>query len=311
MLNQQSKTLLFIHFILDVLIVGFSWILAISIRFNLLTNNSPKFYFFLQLTPVTMLIAAILLYRERFYSTHILKAWHIDFSRLLILNLQIQLFLILTGYNIQANRISRLTIVMFFIFCQVFLTANRIVFRNHIIMERLQGKRLQNLFIIGRGSHVERFINKAVSSPVTGMKIIGWADSDGKAEEMGIPSYTEKEADEAVANLKPDNIVLGYTGELARRQEKYIKTHYNQVTPIILVPQVNYTLLGARIEDFHGVPLININTPTQSHFALISKRLLDFFGAGIGMLLISPFLLLIALLVKVTSPDRFSTVRTG
>ncbi len=302
MLNQQSKTYLFLHFTFDVLIVGFSWVLATSVRFILLAQNIQDFYKFLRLTPIPVIAAAILLYRERLYASNTLRAWHKDFSRLLVVNLQIQLFFILTGYNIQSERISRLTLILFFLFCQVFLTANRIAFRNHLIMERIRGKRIQNLFVIGRGRHVERFINKIIDTPSTGMKIIGWADSKGKADEMGIPSYTADEADEAVERLKPHNIVLGYSGKKVRRQEKYIKTHYNQVTPIILIPQVNYTLLGARIEDFHGVPLININTPTQGHFSLISKRLLDIFGAGVGLILLSPLLLIIALLVKLTSP---------
>ncbi len=302
MLNQQSKTFLFLHFMLDVLIVGFSWILAISVRFVLLAKNMDYFYEFLRLTPLPVIIAAVLLYRERFYINHSLHAWHKDLSRLLVLNLQIQLFFILTGYNMQPGRLSRLTLILFFFFTQIFLTANRIAFRNHLIMERIRGKRLQKLFIIGQGSHVERFVRKVRETPLTGMDIIGWADSAGAAESMQISSFPEKDIDKAVEELNPDYIVLGYTGDLVRRQEKYIKTHYNQVTPIILVPQLNYTLLGARIEDFHGVPLININTPTQSHFALISKRLLDIFGAGLGLLILSPFFLIIGFLVKITSP---------
>jgi exopolysaccharide biosynthesis polyprenyl glycosylphosphotransferase len=302
MLNQQSKKMTFLHFLFDVLIVGFSWILAISVRFLMLADDLDGFYRFLYLTPVPLIVAAGLLYRERFYIDHSLHAWHKDLSRLLIMNLQLQIFFILTGYNIQSERISRLTLLLFFLFCQIFLTANRIAFRNHVIKERLRGKSLQYLFIIGQGSHVERFVNKVLSSPLTGMAILGWADSGGVAEKMAIPSFSEEEMDDAIEKLAPHNIVLGYTGNLVKKQERYIKTHYNQVTPIILIPQLNYTLLGARIEDFHGVPLININTPSQSHMSLIYKRMLDLIGSGIGLIILSPFLLIIALLVKITSP---------
>ena len=301
MLNQQSKTFIFLHYTLDIFIVGFSWILATSIRFIVLEQDIHSFYSFMKLTPIPILVAAILLYSKRFYISQTLQAWHKDFSSLLVLNLQIQLFFILTGYNIQSDRISRLTIALFFVFCQIFLTANRIAFRNHIIAERISGKRIQHLFVIGRGAHVERFVNKVLNFPLTGVKIVGWADSDGAAERMNIPSFSEKETDEAVKELKPQNIVLGYTGEMANKQERYIKTHYNQVTPIILIPQLNYTLLGARIEDFHGVPLININSPSQGYFSLIAKRLLDISGASIGVVLLSPLLLTIGLLVKATS----------
>ncbi len=302
MLNQQTKTFLFLHFLLDVIIVGFSWILSITIRFIILTRNLEQFYHFLALTPFPIAVAAVLLYRERFYTSSNLHAWHKDFSGLLILNFQILLLFILTAYNIQSDRLSRLTLLLFFFFNQTFLTTNRIAFRNHLIMEKIKGKNISRLFIIGQGSHMERFVRKVVESPMHGMTIVGWADSNGKAQELNIPSYEEKDIDKAVEELLPSYIVLGYSGELVRRQEKFIKTHYNQVTPIVLIPQLNYTLLGARVEDFQGVPLININTPTMGHFALISKRLLDIFGSGTGLLLLSPFLLLVSLLVKVTSP---------
>ena len=85
------------------------------------------------------------------------------------------------------------------------------------------------------------------------------------------------------------------------RQEKYIKGHYNQVIPIILIPQVNYALIGTTIEDVLGIPLIFINRPATNQFALIGKRVMDIVGSFFGLLVLSPMLLIIAVLVKITS----------
>ncbi|MDA3955738.1 exopolysaccharide biosynthesis polyprenyl glycosylphosphotransferase, partial [Oceanispirochaeta sp.] len=108
--------------------------------------------------------------------------------------------------------------------------------------------------------------------------------------------------DDFVKKLNPQSIIIGYSGQKQGKQDKYIKTHYNQVTPIILIPQVNYALIGTTIEDFLGVPLLYINNPSENHFSLISKRLIDIGGSLFGILLLSPMLIVVSLFVKLTSP---------
>ncbi len=51
--------------------------------------------------------------------------------------------------------------------------------------------------------------------------------------------------------------------------------------------------------DLEGLPLLSIkNSPLDQHFNRILKRGLDLIGAGIGLVVLSPFMLIIALLVR-------------
>jgi exopolysaccharide biosynthesis polyprenyl glycosylphosphotransferase len=302
MLNEQSKTFILFHFIFDLILVAFSWVLATYIRFMILGSDFGNFVKFLRLTPITVIVSAYFLFRERYYSRQTLHSWHREFSRLLILNLKIQVFFILAGYNLQSDRISRLTLVLFFIICQISLILNRVIFRNHIMMKMIKGEMNHKLFVIGHGPHMDRFVEKVRNNPQTGMIISCWADSMGAAEEMKLNSCKYEEIDEYIEKLNPQSIVIGYSGSKISKQDKFVKSHYNQVTPIILIPQVNYALIGTTIEDFLGVPLLYINKPSENHLSLLLKRLIDVGGALFGLIVLSPLFLVVSLLVKLTSP---------
>src|SRR5690606_3285476 len=83
---------------------------------------------------------------------------------------------------------------------------------------------------------------------------------------------------------------------------EFIKLHYNDVTPIQILPDLSYALVGQQVEDFAGIPLITYNQPKFSTIDLILKRFFDFLLTLIGLILISPILLAIAIGVKLSSP---------
>ncbi len=303
MLNEKSRTYLFLHYATDIVLVALSWVLATYLRFLFLDKDFTNFCNFLRLLPIPVLTAAFFLFQAHYYtSTQLLQAWHREFSRLILLNFNILVFFILIGYNLQSERISRLTLLFFFGISMILLIMNRIIFRNHTLSKMLAGAYRQSIFLIGHGSHVDHFVKNFHSNSYTGVSICGWADSDGGAEKLRIPSYSTEQIDEAVKELNPGNIVLGYTGKEIVKQDEYISSHYNQITPIILIPQVNYALIGTTIEEVQGIPLIFINQPNGSPVAFTVKRGVDILGSATGLLILSPFLLLIALLVKITSP---------
>ena len=302
MLNEPSKTYLFLHYITDILVISLSWFLATYIRFQLITTDPVGYYKFLKLFPVPIIVGAIFLFRERYGTRNILHAWHREFSQLLILNFNILIVFILTGYNIQSDRLSRLTLIIFFLISTFFLIVNRIIFRNHIQANMIKGKYRNSLFLVGQGSHVDRFVDKIGNNFQAGMFICGWADSGGKAETMGIPSCSYEEVDSKVEELKPHSIIIGYTGNQIIKQETFIRSHYNQVTPIILIPQMNYSLIGTSVEDVLGIPLMFINKPQGNTVSFTAKRILDIFGSLTGLIILSPLLLLLSVLVKITSP---------
>lgn len=69
----------------------------------------------------------------------------------------------------------------------------------------------------------------------------------------------------------------------------------------------------ASFDDLYGHPLIVFRSAPETSWQMLAKLLLDFFGATLLLVLVSPLLLLLALLVKFTSPGPilFRQQRSG
>jgi exopolysaccharide biosynthesis polyprenyl glycosylphosphotransferase len=74
-----------------------------------------------------------------------------------------------------------------------------------------------------------------------------------------------------------------------------------------------YITLGCEVEDFDGVPVVRLNDSPLIGWYAAAKRLTDIVVAGVGLLVISPLLLLIGALVRLTSPGPilYSQERMG
>ena len=67
------------------------------------------------------------------------------------------------------------------------------------------------------------------------------------------------------------------------------------------------------MRDVAGIPMLSMHEPTLSPWARAFKRFIDVFGAALGLVLLSPFLLLIALAIRLDSqgPALFRQNRVG
>lgn len=94
--------------------------------------------------------------------------------------------------------------------------------------------------------------------------------------------------------------------EVAGNMEEAIK---------ILSSRLDVIVTRARMPSdlINGHPLVHFDVPKQSEPARMVRRLFDVFVAGLGLVLVSPFLLLVAAAIKLTSkgPVLFSQERIG
>lgn len=114
--------------------------------------------------------------------------------------------------------------------------------------------------------------------------------------------------------FKPDDIVfLAAPSELTRVALLIDALSELPVTVHIVPTGVNEIWGSAAIADFGGVPTIQVLRPPLSAVDLAIKRIFDIGVAGLGLILSSPFLLLVALAIKLDSagPALFRQNRHG
>lgn len=94
----------------------------------------------------------------------------------------------------------------------------------------------------------------------------------------------------------PDMDCLQRTSVLLRKcQEEGVPSR-------VFLPFFDKAVAAARTEVIAGKPVISVVAAERKPWHLFMKRLIDVAGASIGLLLLSPVLLIIAVLVKATSP---------
>ena len=310
--GQESKFYI-LHQLIDAGIIFFSWWFAYYIRFSLLPEAEPGLYFdFFQLS---MILIAIHLYffnknglylsqrftRKRNEITQIFKA---EFISLFLF-----IFFI---YFLWPQRVSRVAIGIYFVLSSTLLIIMRITARNYLRSLRRQGKNLRHVILVGSGGQTEQYLQKVFKFKDAGISIIGWIDSNGLAEKYKVPAL-----DLTIAQVKeryrPDAIILGHPGNEAHKTDTILKQEYNDVIPMMVLPDLTYNFIGHSITEFADIPIIVFNKPKLNFLDVILKRIFDFTGALLGLVFLSPLLIVVALLVKLTSrgPVLYGQKRIG
>ena len=183
---------------------------------------------------------------------------------------------------------------------------------------RKKGRNIKHTVFIGFSTSAAAYIDRIKSNPQWGLKVHGIFDDlvSDNFEYRGIKkigtlsdlaAYLEKTSLDEVAitlNLneyhKLEQIVA--ICEKSGVHTKFVPDYYN------FISTNPYT------EDLDGLPVINIrNVPLTNTMNKLIKRLIDIIGSIIALILFSPIMLIVAILVKKSSPGPiiYSQERIG
>lgn len=301
MLKQMSKPLGFTQRVIDLSVVLVAWLTAWYVRFTYIPfARGGDFEVFLVLGAVLVIISAYVFDRNELYTPQRYHAWYREFIAVAVANVQVTLGFVFVLYAAAPDRVSRITIGLYLLIVEVLHLAVRVVRRRALRRLRAKGMNLRYALMIGDGAQNSAYVERVRAMPELGLDFCGWIDSRGRAAAFGVAEI-EKAVGEAIEQLDPDMIVIGYEANDPRRFDRVLREAYNQTRPVYLLPQLPHVYLENSIEDFNGIPVLQINRPRIRFLDLVVKRVLDIIGSLLGLVLLSPLLLLVALAVKVTS----------
>lgn len=302
MLNEHKGTFSFFQKLVDGITVFGSWMLAFYIRFHLLQGGQPGLQIeFLKIGPYLVLISLYAFYKTNLYSSLRFSNRYKEIFGVIKGNTFAVLGLVILLYFLNDKRISRLTIVIYLFVSNFFLVSIRMAVRNYLRYLRSKGRNLRHILLIGNSPLLSDYIKTVKLFKDSGIRFIGWIDSNGLAAKESI-SDLKGDFKELKLTHRPDSIILSYTGSDSIKAHDFIAKNYNDIIPIQLLPDLTYSLVGHKIEDFAGIPLLSVNQPTLNAIELLFKRVIDFTGAFIGSILISPILIFLTVGVKLSSP---------
>ncbi len=185
---------------------------------------------------------------------------------------------------------------------------------------KLRGWRVKNVLILGAGEMGQVLALKIVSDKSVGYRALGFLDDDvlklGKAYHgvpvlggISIPQIKQTIQDKGIAE-----IIIASSRIPAQRILDIITECEKFGVEFKIVPGV-LELIATRldIDELAGVPLLTVSEIQLQGFNAMVKRGSDIVLSGVGVVVLSPLLLLFSVLVKLTSPGPvfFQQPRVG
>jgi exopolysaccharide biosynthesis polyprenyl glycosylphosphotransferase len=201
---------------------------------------------------------------------------------------------------------SRLTIVPVLLVTAGVMTAERYLLRQYETRLRRKGIGTERVLMVGTGSGSELLIRRMNMFPQYGFHVIGVASDDVSTNDdyVGVPVVGRVgDLSMLVKDLKVDQVFLALPAGQRDRLMHLVQTCEDENLEFQIVPdllEVMSTRVAANAID--GLPLVGIRHSRLRGGAVMVKRLIDVFISAALLVLLSPLLLLVATLIKVTMP---------
>jgi exopolysaccharide biosynthesis polyprenyl glycosylphosphotransferase len=311
--------------ILDFLIIRISFTAAMQVRGVSLVHSgnwmyyilSPEFYFFFVYSGIIILIFQ----NKNLYDINIV----LTRSRQLVLLSSSCLYAVLglaiVAFFVRSSWIldSRLTVILFGLFSFTVLAVYRLfvfrpLFRTLKHLRRLR----KNVLIVGTGQIAKRLVIEMELDGIYGLNLLGFVDDAQPVGKKIFEKYAVvgkvNDAARLVHDLNVQEIIVTsceINHEELMRIIDVCKETDAQVRIISslfdVVHQKGYS------ESYYDIPAASVRNPRESRIQIFSKRIVDFFAAFFGILILSIPFLVIAGMIKLTSrgPVLYSQARIG
>ncbi len=309
--KSHERTFSLLQKSLDIILVLACWYIAYLFRFQFQSGaQSGLAPLFVQLSFLIAFLTSWAFHHQGLYRSLRFSSRYQEILAVLKANTLSLLGLVVILYFFAGERLSRLTLIYFYLISSFVLILARILVRNFLRVLRRKGMNLRHYLLIGNSTQLEAYVDTIRGFKDSGIRFIGWQDSAGLASKHGIPELN-KSFEETKETI--DGVVLSYVSEDSKKIDLFLKQNYDALFPIQVLPDLTYSFVGHKIEDFSGLPLLSLNQPNLNTFELFLKRLFDFTATLIGLLIISPLMITLAVLVKTTSkgPIFYGQERMG
>jgi len=191
----------------------------------------------------------------------------------------------------------------------VVLLLERWLWRQWLVAKRSQGGYSARVLLVGSESSVARIARELARAPSAGYQVVGACLPEGRHLEAvpgtDIPVFGNVDTiDRALAATNADTVAITSTDELPPDKVKQISWSLETGQQhLVLAPSIT-DVAGPRLHTrpVSGLPLIHVETPRYSAGQRLLKRTFDIFVALVCIIVTSPLLIVIAAIVKWTSP---------
>lgn len=194
--------------------------------------------------------------------------------------------------------------ILFWLLALVLLVAGRAITRT---AARRARPYIQRTVIVGAGEVGQLVARKVLDQPHSGIELVGFVDAEPRerpAELEQVPVLgPPARIRDLVDHYEVDRVVVAFSRDVDEQTLALVRDIRDREIQIDIVPRL-FDSLGPRatLHTIAGFPLVNLPEASLSSSALFVKRVFDFMGSLLLLVLLAPMFALVALLIKLDSP---------
>jgi Undecaprenyl-phosphate glucose phosphotransferase len=320
MVKHQTRVMVAIFVLVDVIATNLAWVLAYYLRFYSaavteflpVTKGIPSLSRYLLLLPLITVLWPVVLYFHGLYQvkrgrSRIDEFFAILFSVLIAAALTLGFTLYLRVYHFYQPEVAPLweysqgVIAIFVALDILALNAARGALRGYLQRMWAAGYNVKRVLVAGAGELGQTVAETILAHRELGYRVVGFVDDDpGRRGGAGLSVLGRLDDTMTVAaGHGVDQLYIALPLDEHAKLLRLIKSVSNECMDIKVVPDlVQYATIKAALEDLDGIPIISLNEVPLRGWSSMLKRVMDFVLGSLLLLIVTPIFAMIALVIR-------------
>lgn len=321
MIKDNERMFYRVHVVIDAVVIILSYLIACFLQLKVFIGaDIGRLTTEEYLSPLLFVLPGLLLlyYAFNLYTSKRVQGRRLEIGNIIKANTLMLLIFLSVLMLRHMDDFSRQMVFLFYGIDIVLETIVRFMIRKVQVDMRKKGMNLKRILLVGYSRAAEEYIDRINGNPQWGYVVRGILDDNiergttykgvkviGRIDNL-LVILPQNHLDEIAITLGLNEYyklerIVGLC-EKSGVHTKFIPDYNN------IIPTKPYT------EDLLGLPVINIrHVPLSNTFNMMVKRVIDVCGSLVAIVLFSPVMLLMAALIKFTSPGPliFKQERVG
>jgi len=200
--------------------------------------------------------------------------------------------------------VSRLLFLVFVALAYLSMLGWRAIARTVFRLRNTSPGGRRNVLIIGAGPVGRELQEQILQYPSLGLHVVGFLDDDSEKRAVGAAIIAPLSAvREVVRAQNIDDVVIALPQRAYRRTAQLVEELHTLPIKVWVIPDYfRLTLHKATIDEFAGIPLLDLRPPAINDYQRLVKRAFDICVTILFMPLVLPLMTLVALAIRLQGP---------
>ncbi len=306
MIRKNQSILNFLNMASDAFLIFLSYSLAMYLRLEVLSGRTQMDLLGLRcqlLAAGCAVLVVFLYYLLQLYGSYRFKANVSEALKIFFINGIVSLAFMAALYLVRIADFPRLAVVIFWLISSLLVIGKRSLAWGLLRYYRSLGYNQKQAAILGNGHLARQYLEDIRRNPQLGVTVVGYISRE-KRPELGRCLGAYEELEKILERHKLDELIIALEPHETQFMKPALAVADKEGIRLSLIPFYNdYIPPHPTIDAIGRTRLINMRaTPLDNLGWAMVKRLMDFFGALVLIVFVSPIMLVTAIGVKLSSP---------